>query len=122
MLHTLFEECLKEGVRFYHEFYTLELIMHEGACCGALAWDMVGGGFHLFHAKATLLATGGYARAIPHHQHAHICSGDGTSLALRKGLPVQDLEFLQFHPTGIYGPATSSPRGCAARGLSPQLP
>ncbi len=116
MLHTLFEECLKEGVRFYHEFYTLELIMHEGACCGALAWDMVGGGFHLFHAKATLLATGGYARAFRTTSNAHICSGDGTSLALRKGLPVQDLEFLQFHPTGIYGAGNLITEGVRGEG------
>ena len=103
MLHTLFEECLRRGTRFYNEFYVLELIVNQGVVCGVLAWDIVNGGFHIFHAKATLFATGGYARVFRTTSNAHICSGDGQALVLRAGLCVEDMEFVQFHPTGIYG-------------------
>ncbi len=117
MLHTLFEECLKHGVHFYNEFYMLELVRNaEGAVCGVLAWDMVNGGFHLFHAKATLFATGGYARVFRTTSNAHICTGDGASLAMRAGLPAQDLEFVQFHPTGIYGAGNLITEGVRGEG------
>ena len=78
MLHTLFEECLRRGVKFFNEYYMLELIVNQGVVCGVLAWDMVKGGFHLFHAKATLFATGGYSRTFRTTSNAHICSGDGA--------------------------------------------
>ena len=116
MLHTLFEECLRHQVRFFNEFLMLEFIMHEGAACGVLAWDMVHGGFHLIQAKAVLFATGGYARAFRTTSNAHICSGDGVSLAMRAGLPGQDLEFLQFHPTGIYGAGNLITEGVRGEG------
>lgn len=101
-LHTLYEQCLKHGVRFYNEFYTVQLIMKEGACLGIVAWDMTDGGLHIFHAKATFLATGGYGRAWRITTNAHANTGDGVSMILRAGLPLEDMEFVQFHPTGIY--------------------
>ncbi|MGD8564566.1 MAG: succinate dehydrogenase flavoprotein subunit, partial [Desulfarculaceae bacterium] len=116
MLHTLFEECLRQGVRFFNEFYVLELIMNQGAACGVLAWDMVKGGFHLFHAKATLFASGGYARVYKTTSNAQICSGDGAALVMRAGLPAQDLEFLQFHPTGILGAGNLITEGVRGEG------
>jgi succinate dehydrogenase / fumarate reductase flavoprotein subunit len=116
MLHTLFEECLRQGVRFYNEFYVVELLMSQGAVVGVLAWDMVKGGFHLFHAKATLFATGGYARLFRTTSNAHICTGDGLALTMRAGLPGQDLEFVQFHPTGIYGAGNLITEGVRGEG------
>ncbi|MGQ9483993.1 MAG: succinate dehydrogenase flavoprotein subunit [Desulfosoma sp.] len=103
MLHTLYEQCVKNQVIFYNEFFALELLMNEGHVVGVLAWDIANGGFHIFHAKATLFATGGYIRVYKTNSNAHINTGDGLSLTLRAGLPVEDLEFVQFHPTGIYG-------------------
>ncbi|WP_448383992.1 succinate dehydrogenase flavoprotein subunit [Desulfosoma sp.] len=103
MLHTLYEQCVKNHVIFYNEFFALELLMNEGHVVGVLAWDIANGGFHIFHAKATLFATGGYIRVYKTNSNAHINTGDGLSLTLRAGLPVEDLEFVQFHPTGIYG-------------------
>jgi len=103
MLHTLFEQCVKNQVVFYNEFFAIDLIMNEGHVVGVLAWDIVNGGFHIFHAKATMLATGGYGRCYKTTSNAHICTGDGLGMTLRAGLPVEDLEFVQFHPTGIYG-------------------
>ncbi|MCB2186599.1 MAG: succinate dehydrogenase flavoprotein subunit [Deltaproteobacteria bacterium] len=116
MLHTLYEECLRQGVSFYNEFYVLELLKAGGQVAGVLAWDMIKGGFHLFHAKAVLMATGGYARIFRTTSNAHICSGDGASLALRAGFPVEDLEFLQFHPTGIYGAGNLITEGVRGEG------
>ena len=116
MLHTLFEECLRQGVRFYNEFFMVELIRDAEGVKGVLAWDMVKGGFHLFHAKATLFATGGYARVFRTTSNAHICTGDGASLAMRAGLPAQDLEFLQFHPTGIFGAGNLITEGVRGEG------
>jgi succinate dehydrogenase / fumarate reductase flavoprotein subunit len=103
MLHTLYEQCVKNQVVFYNEFFALELLMNEGHVVGVLAWDIANGGFHIFHAKATMFATGGYIRVYKTNSNAHINTGDGLSLSLRAGLPVEDLEFVQFHPTGIYG-------------------
>lgn len=116
MLHTLFEECLHQGVRFYNEFYMLELVVNHGAVCGVLAWDMVNGGFHIFHAKATLFATGGYSRLFRTTSNAHICTGDGLALTMRAGLAGEDLEFLQFHPTGIYGAGNLITEGVRGEG------
>ena len=103
MLHTLYEQCVKNQVSFYNEFLALELLVNEDHVVGILAWDIANGGFHIFHTKATLFATGGYIRVYRTNSNAHINTGDGLALALRAGLPVQDLEFVQFHPTGIYG-------------------
>jgi len=101
-LHTLYEQCVKHGVRFYNEFYMTQLLMKDGVCLGLVAWDFQGGGLHVFHSRATLLATGGYARAWKITTNAHANTGDGLSLVLRSGLPLEDMEFVQFHPTGIY--------------------
>jgi succinate dehydrogenase / fumarate reductase flavoprotein subunit len=101
-LHCLFEQCLKNEVRFYNEFYALSLIMKSGACQGVVAWDMQRGGLHLFHARAVHLATGGYARCWKITSNAMANSGDGLSLVMRQGLPLEDMEFVQFHPTGVW--------------------
>lgn len=101
-LHTLYEQCVKNGVRFYNEFYVTQLLMKNGACIGLVAWDFQKGGLHVFQANATMLATGGYARAWKITTNAHANTGDGLSMILRAGLPLEDMEFVQFHPTGIY--------------------
>ena len=104
MLHTLYQQALKHDARFYVEFFALDLIMDsDGVCRGVLALDMAEGTLHLFHAQAVVLATGGYGRAYFTATSAHTCTGDGGGMALRAGLPLQDMEFVQFHPTGIYG-------------------
>ena len=101
-LHTLYETCVKQDVRFYSEFFIVHLVMHQGACRGLVAWDLRRGGLHLFQAKAVLFATGGYARAWKVTSNSHANTGDGLSLILRAGLPLEDMEFVQFHPTGLY--------------------
>jgi succinate dehydrogenase / fumarate reductase flavoprotein subunit len=104
ILHTLYGQALKHKVTFFIEFFVLDLLMSEdGACCGALALKMDDGTLHRFNASMTILATGGYGRAYLSATSAHICTGDGNGMALRAGLPLQDMEFVQFHPTGIYG-------------------
>jgi succinate dehydrogenase / fumarate reductase flavoprotein subunit len=104
MLHTLYQQSLKHDARFFIEYFALDLIMdEEGACRGVLALDMSDGSLHLFRAQGTVLATGGYGRAYFSATSAHTCTGDGGGMALRAGLPLQDMEFVQFHPTGIYG-------------------
>ncbi|MEW5725581.1 MAG: succinate dehydrogenase flavoprotein subunit [Thermodesulfobacteriota bacterium] len=116
MLHTLFEQCLKNGVHFFSEFLALEILTHQGAVNGLLAWDIARGEFHLFHAKAVLLATGGYARLYRNNSNALINTGDGLSLTLRAGFPAEDVEFLQFHPTGIYGVGNLITEGARGEG------
>jgi len=104
MLHTLYQQSLKFDARFYIEYFALDLIMdEEGACRGVLAWDLSEGTLHMFHAHAVVLATGGYGRSYFSCTSAHTCTGDGNGMVLRAGLPLQDMEFTQFHPTGIYG-------------------
>ncbi len=104
MLHTLYQQSLKFDARFYIEYFALDLIMdEEGACRGVLAWDLSDGTLHMFHAHAVVLATGGYGRTFFSCTSAHTCTGDGNGMVLRAGLPLQDMEFIQFHPTGIYG-------------------
>lgn len=102
MLQTLFEKSVAQKTQFFSEFYALELLTNEGAVNGVLCWDMKNGGLHLFHAKAVIFATGGCSRIYKTNSNAHINTGDGLALALRKGLSWSDAEFLQFHPTGIY--------------------
>ena len=101
-LHTLYEQCVKNEVRFYNEFYALSLIMKAGACIGLVTWDMQKGGIHIFHAKAVHIATGGYARCWKITSNAMANTGDGLSLIMRQGLPLEDMEFVQFHPTGVW--------------------
>ena len=104
ILHTLYQQSLAHDARFFIEYFALDLIMDaDGACRGVLAMDMAEGTLHLFRAHGTVLATGGYGRAYFSATSAHTCTGDGGGMALRAGLGLQDMEFVQFHPTGIYG-------------------
>ncbi|MCX7109575.1 MAG: succinate dehydrogenase flavoprotein subunit [Proteobacteria bacterium] len=103
ILHTLYQQSLKHSAEFFIEYIALDLIMEEGQCLGVLAWRLEDGTLHLFRAHATLLATGGYGRCYFSCTSAHTCTGDGNAMVLRAGLPLQDMEFVQFHPTGIYG-------------------
>ncbi|MFT3896093.1 MAG: succinate dehydrogenase flavoprotein subunit [Thermomonas sp.] len=104
ILHTLYQQSLAHEAEFFIEYFALDLIMDEhGACRGVLALDMAEGTLHLFRAHGTVLATGGYGRAYFSCTSAHTCTGDGGGMALRAGLGLQDMEFVQFHPTGIYG-------------------
>ncbi len=102
LLHTLYEQCIKHGVNFYSEFYVVSLIMNKGNCCGVVALDIIGGELHIFHSKAVMFATGGYGRAYKITSNAHANTGDGLSIVYRIGIPIEDMEFVQFHPTGLY--------------------
>lgn len=104
ILHTLYQQSLAHDAEFFIEYFALDLIMDDnGVCTGVLAMDMSDGTLHLFRARGTVLATGGYGRAYFSATSAHTCTGDGGGMALRAGLALQDMEFVQFHPTGIYG-------------------
>jgi len=103
MLHTLYQQSLKHEARFFIEYFAIDLIMEDGACRGVVALNMADGTLHRFRAHMVILATGGYGRAYFSCTSAHTCTGDGGGMALRAGLPLQDMEFVQFHPTGIYG-------------------
>jgi succinate dehydrogenase / fumarate reductase, flavoprotein subunit len=103
MLHTLYQQSLKHEARFFIEYFAIDLIMEDGACRGVVALDMATGQLHRFRAHKVILATGGYGRAFFSCTSAHTCTGDGGGMVLRAGLPLQDMEFVQFHPTGIYG-------------------
>jgi succinate dehydrogenase / fumarate reductase flavoprotein subunit len=104
ILHTLYGQSLKYAVEFFIEYFALDLIMDEsGACRGVTAWRLEDGTLHRFRANRVVLATGGYGRAYFSCTSAHTCTGDGNAMVLRAGLPLQDMEFVQFHPTGIYG-------------------
>ena len=103
MLHTLYQQSLKHDASFFIEYFALDLIMDGGECRGVLALNMADGKLHRFRAQKTILATGGYGRAWFSCTSAHTCTGDGGGMVLRAGLPLQDMEFVQFHPTGIYG-------------------
>ena len=103
MLHTLYGQSLRYDAEFYIEYFAIDLIMENGACRGVIAMDMATGAIHRFRAHKTILATGGYGRAYFSCTSAHTCTGDGNAMVLRAGLPLQDMEFVQFHPTGIYG-------------------
>jgi succinate dehydrogenase flavoprotein subunit len=103
MLHTLYQQCLRRDARFFIEFFAIDLIMEHGECRGVLALDLATGTLHRFLAQSTIIATGGYGRTYFSCTSAHTCTGDGGGMVLRAGLPLQDMEFVQFHPTGIYG-------------------
>ncbi len=103
MLHTLYGQSLKHDTEFFIEYFGLDLLMHNGECHGVMALNMEDGSMHKFRAHKTILATGGYGRAYFSATSAHTCTGDGGGMVSRAGLPLQDLEFVQFHPTGIYG-------------------
>ncbi|WP_343560576.1 succinate dehydrogenase flavoprotein subunit [Kiloniella sp. b19] len=103
MLHTLYQQCLRAHAEFFIEYFAIDLIMENGECRGVVAWNLDDGTIHRFRAQKVILATGGYGRAYFSCTAAHTCTGDGGGMALRAGLYAQDLEFVQFHPTGIYG-------------------
>lgn len=104
ILHTLYQQCLKHKADFFVEYFALDLIMdHEGVCRGVMALNIAKGTIHRFSAHMVVLATGGYGRTYFSCTSAHTCTGDGNAMVLRAGLPLQDMEFVQFHPTGIYG-------------------
>jgi succinate dehydrogenase / fumarate reductase flavoprotein subunit len=103
MLHTLYQQALRHEAQFFIEYFAIDLIMENGECRGVVAINMADGTLHRFRGHQTILATGGYGRAYFSCTSAHTCTGDGGGMALRAGLPLQDMEFVQFHPTGIYG-------------------
>ena len=117
ILHTLYGRSLKEKAEFFIEYLALDLIMSEdGICQGLLAWKLDDGTLHLFRAKITVLATGGYGRAYFSATSAHACTGDGAGMAARAGVPLQDMEFVQFHPTGVYGAGVLITEGARGEG------
>ncbi len=103
MLHTLYQQSIRHQAEFFIEYFAIDLIMENGECRGVVALDLAEGKLHRFRAQMTILATGGYGRAYFSCTSAHTCTGDGGGMVLRAGLPLQDMEFVQFHPTGIYG-------------------
>jgi len=116
LLHTLYGKSLAYDTSYFIEYFALDLIMQDGACVGVIALSMEDGSIHRFQAKNTVLATGGYGRAYFSATSAHTCTGDGTAMALRAGIPLQDPEFVQFHPTGIYGAGCLITEGCRGEG------
>jgi succinate dehydrogenase / fumarate reductase flavoprotein subunit len=117
ILHTLYQQCLRHKAEFYVEYYAIDLIMDDnGACQGILALSMEDGSLHRFLGQRTVLATGGYGRVYFSCTSAHTCTGDGNAMALRAGLPLQDMEFVQFHPTGVYGAGVLITEGARGEG------
>ena len=102
ILQTLFQQCVKEGIEFFNEFYVLDLLMNDGATAGVVAYELATGELHVFQAKSVLFATGGYGKVFKVTSNAHTLTGDGMGIVYRKGLPLEDMEFYQFHPTGIW--------------------
>jgi len=116
MLHTLYGRSLAFDTTYFIEYFALDLIMKEGACVGVMALNMEDGTIHRINATSTVLATGGYGRAYFSCTSAHTCTGDGNAMVLRQGLANQDAEFVQFHPTGIYGAGCLITEGCRGEG------
>jgi succinate dehydrogenase / fumarate reductase flavoprotein subunit len=116
MLHALYQQSLKYDADFYVEYFALDLIMEDGACRGVIALCMEDGSIHRFRAHSVVLATGGYGRVYQSATSAHTCTGDGGGMVLRAGLPLQDMEFVQFHPTGIYGAGVLITEGARGEG------
>ncbi len=117
ILHTLYGQSLKNNAEFYIEYFAIDLLMSEdGECQGVLCWKLDDGTFHVFNAKMTVLATGGYGRAYFSATSAHTCTGDGGGMVARAGLALQDMEFVQFHPTGIYGSGCLITEGARGEG------
>jgi len=102
MLQTLYEQCVKNDVAFYNEFHVTDLIVNDGVCCGLVAIEIKTGEIHVFHAKAVMFATGGYGRVFQITSNAMAGTGDGFEIAYRNGVPLEDMEFVQFHPTGLF--------------------
>jgi len=117
ILHTLYQQCLKHSCQFFVEYIALDLIMDaDGTCRGVMAWNLDDGALHRFRAHQVVLATGGYGRAYFSCTSAHTCTGDGHGMVARAGLPLQDMEFVQFHPTGIYGSGCLITEGARGEG------
>ncbi|HVC52174.1 MAG TPA: succinate dehydrogenase flavoprotein subunit [Stellaceae bacterium] len=117
ILHALYQQSLRRNAEFFIEYFALDLIMDdEGACCGVMAWNLTDGTIHRFRAHMVILATGGYGRTYLTCTSAHTCTGDGNAMVLRAGLPLQDMEFIQFHPTGIYGAGCLITEGARGEG------
>ncbi|WP_126175109.1 succinate dehydrogenase flavoprotein subunit [Tsuneonella rigui] len=116
MLHALYQQSLKYDADFFIEYFAIDLIMKDGACVGVVALCMDDGSIHRFRAKSVVLATGGYGRCYFTATSAHTCTGDGGGMVLRAGLPLQDMEFVQFHPTGIYGAGVLITEGARGEG------
>ena len=116
MLHTLYQQSLKHDAEFYIEYFAVDLIMDDGVCRGVVAIDLATGRLHRFRSHQVILATGGYGRAYFSCTSAHTCTGDGNAMVLRAGLPLQDMEFVQFHPTGIYGAGMLITEGARGEG------
>lgn len=117
MLHTLYQQCLKRRAQFFVEYFATDLLIDaDGACRGLIAFSLVDGTLHRFRGKQTVLATGGFGRVYESCTSAHICTGDGSAMALRAGVPLQDMEFVQFHPTGLVGPGVLITEGARGEG------
>jgi succinate dehydrogenase / fumarate reductase flavoprotein subunit len=116
ILHTLYGQSLKEKAEFYIEYFAIDLVMTDGACTGVVCWKLDDGTIHVFNAKMVVLATGGYGRAYFSATSAHTCTGDGNGMVARAGLPLQDMEFVQFHPTGIFGAGCLITEGARGEG------
>ncbi len=116
MLHTLYSQSLKHDADFFVEYFAIDLIMQDGVCRGVVALNLDDGSIHRFRSQAVVLATGGYGQVYFTATSAHTCTGDGNAMVLRAGLPLQDMEFVQFHPTGIYGAGRAHHRRRARRG------
>ncbi len=116
ILHTLYGQSLRHSAQFFVEYFALDLIMENGRCTGVVAWNLDDGTIHRFSAKMVVLATGGYGRAYFSATSAHTCTGDGNGMVARAGLPLQDMEFVQFHPTGIYGAGCLITEGARGEG------
>ncbi|MCQ0969670.1 succinate dehydrogenase flavoprotein subunit [Paracoccus sp. TK19116] len=116
ILHTLYGQSLKHNAEFFIEYFALDLIITDGKCTGVVTWKLDDGEIHVFNAKMVVLATGGYGRAYFSATSAHTCTGDGGGMVARAGLPLQDMEFVQFHPTGIYGSGCLITEGARGEG------
>ncbi|MBN8511447.1 MAG: succinate dehydrogenase flavoprotein subunit [Rickettsiales bacterium] len=116
ILHTLYQQALKHHAQFFIEYFATDLIMEDGKCKGVLAWNLDDGTMHAFRGHITVLATGGYGRAYFSATSAHTCTGDGGGMCIRAGIPMQDMEFVQFHPTGIYGAGCLITEGARGEG------
>ena len=116
ILHTLYQQSLKHRAEFFIEYFAIDLIMEDGVCRGVIAWDLATGELHRFRAHTVVLATGGCGRAYFSATSAHTCTGDGSAMVVRAGLPLQDMEFVQFHPTGIYGAGVLITEGVRGEG------
>jgi len=116
ILHTLYQQSLKHRAEFFIEYFAIDLIMDDGICRGVMAWDLATGEMHRFRSHTVVLATGGCGRVYFSATSAHTCTGDGNAMVLRAGLPLQDMEFVQFHPTGIYGAGVLITEGVRGEG------